>query len=173
MSAIFLLARAALRSKLLSALGYHYRLRHLHRDRVLRARLQLQAGGPPGDLYVFLSVGNHPKFTRRDYDIHSEHVISFTQAALGAEGKIDTIDGKETLKIPNGTQPGQVFRLRGKGVQFLDGSGRGDHYVHVTVKIPASLSEDQRRLLQELATLEGEHPPERGVLDKVKDFFSG
>ena len=130
-------------------------------------------GGPPGDLYVFLSVGNHPKFTRRDYDIHSEHVISFTQAALGAEGKIDTIDGKETLKIPNGTQPGQVFRLRGKGVQFLDGSGRGDHYVHVTVKIPASLSEDQRRLLQELATLEGEHPPERGVLDKVKDFFSG
>jgi molecular chaperone DnaJ len=129
-------------------------------------------GGPAGDLYVFLSVGDHPKFTRRDYDIHSEHVVSFTQAALGAEAKIETLDGKETLKVPPGTQPGQVFRLRSKGVQFLDGSGRGDHYVHVTVKIPSSLTEEQRRLLEELAVMEGENPPERGVLDKVKEFFS-
>ncbi|HUP45663.1 MAG TPA: molecular chaperone DnaJ [Thermoanaerobaculia bacterium] len=129
-------------------------------------------GGPPGDLYVFLTVGGHPKFTRRDYDIHSEHVISFTEAALGAEAKIDTLDGKETLKVPPGTQPNQVFRLRAKGVQFLDGSGRGDHYVHVAVKVPSSLNEQQRRLLEELAALEGEHPPERGVLDKVKEFFS-
>jgi molecular chaperone DnaJ len=128
-------------------------------------------GGPAGDLYVFISVREHAKFQRRDYDIHSEHAVSFTQAALGAEVKIDTIEGKETLKVPPGTQPNQVFRLRSKGVQFLDGSGRGDHYVHVVVKIPASLTEEQRHLLEQLAEMEGEHPPERGVLDKVKEFF--
>jgi molecular chaperone DnaJ len=128
-------------------------------------------GGPAGDLYVFISVREHPKFQRRDYDIHSEHAVSFTQAALGAEVKIDTIDGKETLKVAPGTQPNQVFRLRSKGVQFLDGSGRGDHYVHIVVKIPASLTDQQRHLLEQLASIDGEHPPERGVLDKVKEFF--
>jgi molecular chaperone DnaJ len=130
-------------------------------------------GGPSGDLYVFLSVRDHPKFTRRDYDIHSEHAVSVTQATLGADLRIDTIDGTESLKIPAGTQPSQVFRLRGKGVQFLDGSGRGDHYVHVNVRIPTMLGEEQRKLLERLAELSGETVPERGVLDKVKDFFAG
>ncbi|HVS33744.1 MAG TPA: molecular chaperone DnaJ [Thermoanaerobaculia bacterium] len=129
-------------------------------------------GGPAGDLYVFITVGEHPKFTRRDYDIHSEQSLSVTQATLGADVKTSTIDGEETLKIPAGTQPNQVFRLRGKGVQFLDGSGRGDHYVHVTVRVPPSLSDQQRSLYEELARLDGENPPERGVLDKVKDFFT-
>ncbi|HEX8169658.1 MAG TPA: molecular chaperone DnaJ [Thermoanaerobaculia bacterium] len=130
-------------------------------------------GGPPGDLYVFLSVADHPKFTRRDYDIHSEQAVSVTQAALGGEVQTDTIDGREALRLPAGTQPNQVFRLRGKGVPFLDGSGRGDHYVHVTVRIPTSLSAEQRTLLERLATLEGEEPPEeKGVFEKVKDFFS-
>jgi molecular chaperone DnaJ len=128
-------------------------------------------GGPAGDLYVFISVNEHAKFSRRDYDLHSEQAITFTQAALGAEVKTDTIDGPETLKVPAGTQPSQVFRLRGKGVQFLDGSSRGDHYVHVTVKIPTTLTDEQRDFLVQLARLEGENPPERGVLDKVKDFF--
>ena len=131
-------------------------------------------GGPSGDLYVFISVADHPKFTRRDYDIHSEEAISFTQAALGAEIKADTLDGPETLRIPSGTQPNQVFRLRGKGVQFLQGTGRGDHYVHVSVRIPSDLSEEQRKLLEQFAALGGENPPDpRGVLDKVKDFFGG
>jgi molecular chaperone DnaJ len=129
-------------------------------------------GGPPGDLYVFISVREHPKFTRRDYDIHSEQAISFTQAALGAEVKTDTIDGPETLKIPAGTQPNQVFRLRGKGVQYLQSAGRGDHYVHVSVKVPTSLSDEQRQLLERLAAIEGEQPPGRKKLKKVKDFFS-
>jgi molecular chaperone DnaJ len=130
-------------------------------------------GGPPGDLYVFISVGEHEKFTRRDYDIHSEQTINYTQAALGAEIPTPTIDGSESLRVPSGTQPNQVFRLRGKGVPYIDGSGRGDHYVHVTVRIPASLDEQQRSLLEQLAALEGEHPPEeKGVLDKVKEFFS-
>jgi molecular chaperone DnaJ len=130
-------------------------------------------GGPAGDLYVFISVREHEKFQRRDYDIHSEHSISMTQAALGAELPTDTIDGPETLKIPTGTQPGQVFRLRGKGVQFLQGSGRGDHYVHVSVRIPTAMTEEQRALLARLAELEGETPPEhKGKLGKLKDFFA-
>src|SRR5712691_9281022 len=131
-------------------------------------------GGPPGDLYVFISVQDHAKFTRRDYDIHSEQAISFTQAALGAEVKTDTIEGPETLKIPAGTQPNQVFRLRGKGVQFLQGSGRGDQYVHVTVRIPSTLTDEQRKVLEQFASMEGEIPADaRGVFDKMKDFFGG
>jgi len=129
-------------------------------------------GGPAGDLYVFLSVAAHPKFTRRDYDIHSDQSITFTQAALGGEAMAETIDGTESLRVPAGTQPGQVFRLRGKGVQFLDGTGRGDHYVHVTVRVPTSLTDEQRNLLQQLAGTEGIDVQEKGVLDKVKDFFS-
>ena len=129
-------------------------------------------GGPSGDLYVFIGVREHAKFTRRDYDIHSEEPVTVTQATLGGDVGVDTLDGKETLRIPPGTQPSQVFRLRGKGVQFLDGSGRGDHYVHVNVRIPATLTEEQRALYAQLATMEGETVPERGVFDKVKDFFS-
>ena len=130
-------------------------------------------GGPSGDLYVFISVREHAKFQRRDYDIHSEQTISFTHAALGGDVGVETIDGDDSLKIPAGTQPSQVFRLRGKGVPFLDGSGRGDHYVHVVVRIPTSLSDEQRSLLEQLATIEGENPPaERGVFEKVKEFFS-
>jgi len=129
-------------------------------------------GGPSGDLYVFISVKDHPKFQRREYDIHSEHAISFTQAALGAEIRVDTIDGSESLRIPAGTQPNQLFRLRGKGVQYLQSPGRGDHYVHVAVRVPESLSEEQRELLLRLAALDGEAPPsEKGVFEKVKDFF--
>jgi molecular chaperone DnaJ len=129
--------------------------------------------GPSGDLYVFLSVAEHPQFERRDYDIHSQQTVSFTQAALGAEVPTETIEGPESLRGPAGTQPGQVFRLRGKGVKFVDGSGRGDHYVHVNVRVPTTLSEEQRELLGKLAAAEGENPPEtRGVLDKVKEFFA-
>jgi molecular chaperone DnaJ len=132
------------------------------------------SGGPAGDLYVFISVREHAKFQRRDFDIHSEHAITMTQATLGAELPTETIDGTEPLKIPAGTQPGQVFRLRGKGVQFLQGSGRGDHYVHVNVRIPTTLGDEQRELLLRLAQLEGETPPEqKGTLGKLKDFFAG
>ena len=130
-------------------------------------------GGPAGDLYVFISVLDHEKFTRRDYDIHAEQSISFTQAALGAEIDTDTIDGAESLRIPAGTQPNQVFRLKGKGVQFLQGSGRGDHYVHINVRIPTQLTDEQRQLLERYATTDGEEPANgRGVFDKVKEFFT-
>jgi len=130
-------------------------------------------GGPPGDLYVFISVGEHEKFQRREYDIHSEQPVSFTQAALGAEILTDTIDGAETLRIPPGTQPGHIVRLRGKGVQFLQSNGRGDHYVHVSVRIPASLTDEQRALLEQYAALDGEEPATpRRFGEKLKDFFT-
>ena len=128
-------------------------------------------GGPAGDLYVFIAVEEHAHFTRRDYDIHSEQTISFTQAALGGEVLTDTIDGPETLKIAAGTQPSQIFRLRGKGVQFLQGQGRGDHYVHVIVRVPTTLNDEQRQLMERLAAIDGEHPPSRGLVDKVKELF--
>jgi molecular chaperone DnaJ len=129
-------------------------------------------GGPSGDLYVFISVREHSKFSRRDYDIHSEEFVSVTRATLGGDVMVDTLDGKETLRIPSGTQPSQVFRLRGKGVQFLDGNGRGDHYVHVNVRIPSALNDEQRTLYEQLAAADGETVEPRGVFDKVKDFFS-
>ncbi len=130
-------------------------------------------GGPAGDLYVFIGVADHPKFTRRDYDIHAEHAVSYTQAALGGDVNVETIDGSESLKITSGTQPNQVFRLRNKGVPFLDGTGRGDHYVHVAVRIPTSLNDEQRALLEQLAASHGDTvSAEKGVFEKVKDFFA-
>jgi molecular chaperone DnaJ len=129
-------------------------------------------GGPPGDLYVFINVAEHEKFTRRDYDIHSEQTISITHAALGTEVETDTIHGPEKLQIPPGTQPNQVIRLRGKGVAFLDGRGRGDHYVHIEVRVPTNLTDEQKEILRKFADVRGEEPPEpKGVFGKVKDFF--
>ncbi|HVT02894.1 MAG TPA: molecular chaperone DnaJ [Thermoanaerobaculia bacterium] len=131
------------------------------------------SGGPSGDLYVFISVAEDPRFLRRDYDIHSEQMISFTQATLGSEITVRTAHGDEKLTIPAGTQSEQVFRMRGKGVPFVDGSGKGDHYLHAKIRVPTSLSARQRELLAELAMLEGETPSDaHGLLDKVKDFFT-
>jgi len=130
-------------------------------------------GGPAGDLYVFITVREHARFQRREYDIHAEEPVGMTQAALGAEITIETINGPETLRVPAGTQPGQVFRLRGKGVQFIDGSGRGDHFVHAVVRVPTALTDEQRQLLEQLAAISGEEAGGgRGVFEKVKDFFS-
>lgn len=131
-------------------------------------------GGPPGDLYVFISVEDHPEFVRRDYDVHTELSVSFTQAALGGELKTKTIHGDETVRIAPGTQPDHIMRLRGKGIPYVDGSGRGDHFLHIKMRVPTTLSEEKRALLEKLATLEGEEPPEpKGVFEKVKDFFAG
>ena len=77
------------------------------------------------------------------------------------------------LTVPAGTQPDDVLRIRGKGVPYVDGGGKGDHYVHVKLRVPKSLSDEQRKLLEELAELEGDETRQRGVLDKVKDFFAG
>jgi molecular chaperone DnaJ len=128
-------------------------------------------GGPAGNLYVVLEVKPHRFFKREGSDIFFELPISFAQAALGDQVEVPTIDGREVLTIPAGTQTGKTFRLREKGIPHLRGMGRGDQYVTVRVRTPTQLSPHERYLFEELAKLE-EHqikPSERGFFDKVKD----
>ncbi len=131
-------------------------------------------GGPPGDLYVELRVRPHPFFERRGDDLFVKIPLSITQAALGAEIKVPTLQGAQKVKVPEGTQPGTVFRLRGHGMPVVNGRGRGDLYVQVTVHIPSRLTREQRRLLESLApAVEIENKPvEREHSEKVKDVFS-
>jgi molecular chaperone DnaJ len=108
-------------------------------------------GGPPGDLYVTLSVQEHEFFTRDGDDIHYELVLNFAQAALGTEVEVPTLDGTSRLKIPPGSQTGTAFRLKGKGVPHLHRHGRADQLVTLFVATPESLTDEQRKLLHELA----------------------
>lgn len=119
-------------------------------------------GGPAGDLYIFLSVKPHKLFQRQGNDILYELSINFPQAALGDEIRVPSLDGKVQLKIPPGTQSGEVFRLKGKGVPYINAKRRGDLLVKVHITTPQRLDKDQRRLLQELATVlpRIEPPPE-------------
>ena len=130
-------------------------------------------GGPAGDLYVVLHVKEHPFFERDGNDLHCSLPVSFSQAALGAEIEIPTLEGPHTIKIPEGTQSGTVFRIRNRGVPVLNGRGKGDLHVTVKVKTPAKLNKRQRELLEELAASGGvENQPERRtLLSKVKDIF--
>ncbi|MGA2326265.1 MAG: molecular chaperone DnaJ [Bryobacteraceae bacterium] len=130
-------------------------------------------GGPPGDLYVFIKVEEHPIFERREKDLHCIIPINVAQAALGAEIEVPTLDGVQPLRIPEGTQTGATFRLRQQGVPDMNGHGRGDLYVHVQVKVPAKLTRDQRKFFEQLKeTLPAENKPsERGLFEKVKDYF--
>ena len=113
-------------------------------------------GGPPGDLYIIINVKPHPIFVRDGNDIIYEAPISFTWATLGAEIEVPTLDGKEKLKIPPGTQTGTVFRLKGKGLPDVYGYGRGDELVKVVIKTPVNLTERQKNLLLEFAKEMGE-----------------
>ncbi|HZT31515.1 MAG TPA: molecular chaperone DnaJ [Bryobacteraceae bacterium] len=130
-------------------------------------------GGPNGDLYVVLKVKEHPFFERQENDLHCTIPINIAQAALGAELEVPTLEEPYKLKIPEGTQSGAQFRLRHKGVPHVNGSGRGDLYVHVQVQIPTRLSREQRKLFEQLReTLPVENEPaEKGLFDKVKDYF--
>ena len=130
-------------------------------------------GGPPGDLYVVLHVKEHPFFEREGNDLHCVVPISYTQAALGAELTIPTLEGDHVLKVPEAAQSGTTLRIRGKGVPVLNGRGKGDLYVEVRVQTPSKLSKRQRELLQELeGGLRVENKPEpRTLLGKVKDIF--
>jgi molecular chaperone DnaJ len=131
-------------------------------------------GGPPGDLYVYISVKPHPYFIRQGVDILYEVPLTITQAALGVEIEVPTLHGKAKLTIPAGTQPGTKFRLRGKGIPHLRRSGRGDQLVQVAVKIPTRLTAKQRKLLEEFAaTLNEEKGEGRGFFKKVRDAFGG
>jgi molecular chaperone DnaJ len=132
------------------------------------------SGGPPGDLYVVLRVRDHAFFERQENDLHCTIPISITQAVLGSEISFDSFDGEETLRIPEGTQPGTRFRIRGRGVPRVNSSGRGDLYVHIEVRIPEKLTKEQRRLFEQLSeTQPGDGKPrEKGLIDKVLDYFS-
>jgi molecular chaperone DnaJ len=130
-------------------------------------------GGPSGDLYVFLKVKPHPFFERREQDLHCTIPVNIGQAALGAEIEVPTLEEPQKLKIHEGTQSGAQFKLRHRGVPQVNGSGRGDLYVHIDVRIPARLSREQRKLLEELRdTLPVDNSPtEKGLFEKVKDYF--
>jgi molecular chaperone DnaJ len=131
-------------------------------------------GGPAGDLYVVLEVKAHKFFERDGDDLHCVMPISFPQAALGTEIEITTLEGLETLKVPEGTQSGKAFKLRGKGVPHLNSHGKGDLIVEVRVQTPSKLSKQQKDLLRQLAeTVTVENTPtSRGLFGKMKDIFS-
>jgi len=107
-------------------------------------------GGPSGDLYIVVEVKPHDTFRREGDDLYCEVPLKFTQAILGTTLKVPTLDGEEKIKIPPGTQPGTTFRLKGKGIPHLRGSGRGDLFVQVILTIPTKLTREQRRLVEEL-----------------------
>jgi molecular chaperone DnaJ len=134
-------------------------------------------GGPPGDLYVQVHVREHAIFSRDDSHLYCEVPIDFPTAALGGELEVPTLDGKVMLKIPEGTQTGKMFRMRGKGVKPVRGGPQGDLICRVVVETPVKLTEHQRDLLTQLATsLQGggsKHSPNaHSWLDRVKSFFT-
>lgn len=133
-------------------------------------------GGPPGDLYVQVHVREHPIFTRDDSHLYCEVPIAFTTAALGGELEVPTLDGKVKLKIPEGTQTGKMFRMRGKGVKPVRGGPQGDLICRVVLETPVKLTDQQRNLMQQLdASLQGggrKHSPNaHSWVDSVKGFF--
>lgn len=128
-------------------------------------------GGPQGDLYVFIHVAEHENFERQGSNLYTSVPISFTQAALGAEIEVKTLDGQEDLKIPAGTQTGTVFRIKHQGMPNLNGGGKGELYVAVTVVTPKTLSREQRKLLEQLAEIEDVDFQDEGFMDKVRNIF--
>jgi molecular chaperone DnaJ len=130
-------------------------------------------GGPPGDLYVVLHVKPHEIFQRDGDDLVCEVPVSFVQAALGAEIEVPALDGKASIRVPPGTQPGTTFRLKGRGVKNVQGYGTGDLHVRVAVEVPTHLTSPQKAKLQEFAELcDGKESPMRGsFIEKAKNLF--
>lgn len=131
------------------------------------------SGGPPGDLYVVVHTRDHPIFHREGTNLLCELPIPFVHAALGTEAEVPTLEGKVTLRIPEGTQSGKIFRLKGKGLPSLGSEVRGDQLVRVFVEVPTKLTEKQRELLQAFAEEGGTEvsPVTKGFLDKLRDLF--
>ncbi len=130
-------------------------------------------GGPNGNLYLVIQVRPHKYFRRRENDILLDLNVNIAQATLGAEVEVPTVDGDAYLKIPPGTQPGKVIRMRNKGVPYLRSNGRGDQLVLVNVEIPKNLSEEQRAIFEQLAENLGSEvlPQERSFFDKLRDVI--
>lgn len=134
-----------------------------------------QAGGPPGDLYVFINVETHELFEREGNDILLDLPISFAEAALGCKKEVPSLTNHTCrITIPEGTQNGKIFRVKGEGFPNVHGHGKGDLLVRMFVETPTRLSDRQKELLQEFSDLEGPNnlPKRKGFLDKIKDFFS-
>jgi molecular chaperone DnaJ len=132
-------------------------------------------GGPAGDLYVVVTVRDHPQLMRRGTELYYELPITFPQAALGASLAVPTVEGSEELQVPAGTQSGTELRLKGRGVPRLRSSGRGDLHVIVTVVVPEKPSKAERALLKQLGEVSA--PAElpkggQGLFDRVRDFFN-
>ena len=119
-------------------------------------------GGPAGDLLISVIVRPHARFEREGASVLLEQEISFAQATLGAEIQVPTLDGPQPLRIPEGTQPGAVFTMKGRGIPYLNGSGRGDQYVSVSIKVPKNLTGSQKELLRQFAASMGEMDGDAG-----------
>lgn len=132
-------------------------------------------GGPPGDLYFLVRVRPHQLFKRDGFDIILEQPIQFVQAALGDDIEVPTLEGTHKLHIPEGTQHGTEFRLRGLGVPRVGGYGRGDQIVRVKIEVPRRLTPEQKELLRKFAESEGSEAPSgpRSFFERVRDTFSG
>jgi molecular chaperone DnaJ len=130
-------------------------------------------GGPPGDLYVVIHVKEHPVFQRDEDNLYCELPVPFTVAALGGEIAVPTLEGKANLKVPAGTQSGQIFKLRDKGIMNVNGRERGDLLARLIVEVPTKLNSDQRQKLEEFAALCGEEntPLHKSFFDRAKEFF--
>ena len=128
-------------------------------------------GGPAGDLYVTVAIRPHPIFTRDGSDVYVEIPISFAQAALGDTLQVPAIDGRVEYKVPEGTQTGTMFRMRGKGIQNVNGRGRGDQYVRVNIEVPKNLTDKQKKLLREFeeTSTDENQIKRKSFWDKVKD----
>ncbi len=130
-------------------------------------------GGPPGDLYVVIHIKEHKIFQRESDDLYCEVPIAFSIAALGGEIDVPTLEGKAHLKVPVGTQSGQMFKLRGKGIVNVNGRGHGDLFARLIVEVPSHLNAEQRRKLEEFAALCGEEntPMRKSFFERAKEFF--
>ena len=133
-------------------------------------------GGPNGDLYVFLSVAEHAIFQRDGHSLHCRAPVSFITASLGGTIEVPTLDGgRAKVAIPEGTQGGRQFRLKGKGMPVLRSAQRGDLYIEVAVETPVKLTKRQKELLREFETASqaGTHPEAEGFLARLKEFWNG
>jgi molecular chaperone DnaJ len=130
-------------------------------------------GGPPGDLYVVIHVKEHKIFQREGDDLYCDVPIPFSVAALGGEIDVPTLEGRAHLKVPAGTQSGQTFKLRGKGITNVNGRGRGELFAHLIVEVPSRLNVQQRRKLEEFAALCGDEntPLRKSFFERAKEFF--
>ena len=132
-------------------------------------------GGPPGDLYIGFKVKGHKHFLREGINIRYQLPINIAQASLGSLVYVPTLDGRVELNVPAGTQPGQVFRMKGKGVAQLQGNRRGDQLVTIDVKVPKKLSKEQKILLEQLRDSfpDNDEDDKEGIFDKFKNTFGG